>query len=104
MAAKMVTCAKLGKELPGIDPDTPEGNQAARVALLLGGPEMRQRILDAISMQAWGMWTDHMRMVMNEFRLDPTSDEATRVLGKFMNDFLFGDKAEVPNWTPPAAG
>lgn len=104
MAAKTVMCAKLGKELPGIDPATPEGNQAARVALLLGGAEMRQRVLDNVSMQAWSMWTDHMRMVMNEFRLDPTSDEATRVLGKFMSDFLFGQQAEIPNWTPPANG
>jgi Fe-S cluster biosynthesis and repair protein YggX len=101
MAAKTVKCAKLKQELPGIDPDTPEGDRALRMALLIGGPEMQQRVRESISARAWEMWTDHMLMVVNEFRLDPTSDEANRVLKPHMEAFLFGDPTQIPGYVPP---
>lgn len=101
MAATIVKCAKLGQELPGIDPATPEGSQALRMALLLGGKEMQQRVRENISAAAWSQWTDHMRMVMNEYRLDPTSDQANKVLGAHMEAFLFGETPEIPNYVPP---
>src|SRR5947207_1654089 len=101
MAAPVVKCAKLGKELPGIDPSTPEGSQALRMALLLGGREMQQRIRETISAQAWSQWKDHMLMVMNEYRLDPTSEEANKVLRAHMESFLFGETPEIPNYVPP---
>ncbi len=100
MAAKIVKCAKLGQELPGIDETTPSGRQALKMCLLIGGPALRQRVLDTISAQAWEMWTDHMRMIINEFRLDPTSDESNQVLGQFMEDFFFGPQREVPGYVP----
>jgi Fe-S cluster biosynthesis and repair protein YggX len=101
MAQRMVNCAKLGKELPGLDESTPAGRQAVKMATLLGGPEMAQRVLTSISAQAWDMWRDHMRMVMNEYRLDPTSDESNEVLREHMVDFLFGQAKAVRNYTPP---
>ena len=101
MAAKTVKCAKLGQELPGLDPDTPDGDRALKMALLIGGPEMQQRIRDSISARAWEMWTDHMLMVVNEYRLDPISDEADKVLKAHMEAFLFGDQPAVPGYVPP---
>lgn len=96
-----VTCAKLGQELPAIDPSTPEGDQAARMCLLFGGPALRDRVLAGVSAQAWGMWTDYMRMVMNEYRLDPTSDEANEVFRAHMEDFFFGQQRSIPNYVAP---
>jgi Fe-S cluster biosynthesis and repair protein YggX len=104
MAARIIRCAKLGRDLPAIDPDTPKGNQALKVALLIGGREMQTRVLDTVSAEAWEMWTDHMRMVMNEFRLDPMSDEANRILRHYMQEFFFGGEAAIPNYVPPAPG
>ena len=72
MAQRTVKCAKLGKELPGLDESTSEGSQALRMGLLLGGPELRQRIHDHVSAEAWSLWKDRMMMVINEYRLDPT--------------------------------
>ncbi len=72
MAAKTVHCEKLGQELPGLDESTPKGNQALRMCKLLGGPDLARRVHEHISAQAWDLWTDHMRMIVNEFRLDPT--------------------------------
>jgi Fe-S cluster biosynthesis and repair protein YggX len=99
-----VMCARLRKELPAIDVSTPAGNQAARVCKLIGGAALQQRVLASVSMQAWQEWTDYMRMILNEYRLDPTSDETNEVLKPYMEDFFFGEAKAIDNWTPPAEG
>ncbi len=101
MSAKLVHCVKLKKDLPAIDPDTAEGDRALRMALLIGGPELRQRIAESVSAQAWEMWTDQMRMIINEYRLDPTSDAANEVLKPYMESFFFGEQKEIPGYVPP---
>lgn len=101
MAAKTVKCAKLQKELPGIDESTPQGDQALRMCLLFGGPELRRRVQESVSAQAWEMWTDYMRMVINEYRLDPTSDQSNETLRQYMEDFFFGQAREIPDYIPP---
>ena len=101
MAAKTVKCVKLKQELPGLDPDTPEGDRALKMAMLIGGPELRQRVHDAVSAKAWQMWTDYMLMVVNEYQLDPTSDEANKVLKPHMEAFFFGQQAQIPGYLPP---
>lgn len=101
MAAKTVKCAKLGQELPGIDPESGEGDRALRMALLIGGPDLRKRIGNSVSAKAWEMWTDHMRMVINEYRLDPTGDDANRVLKPHMEAFFFGEQQQLPGYVPP---
>ena len=97
---RMVKCAKLGRELPGIDETTPEGRKALKMALLLGGQEAKQRIHENVSMEAWNMWKDHMIMVMNEFRLDATSDASNAVLNEHMQAFLFGSAHQIPGYRP----
>ena len=101
MATRTVKCAKLKQELPAIDSDTPDGDRALRMALLIGGPTFQQRVRESVSAKAWEMWTDHMRMVVNEYRLDPTTDEANQVLKPHMQAFLFGDPVQLPGYTPP---
>ena len=103
MAAKTIKCAKLGRELPSIDETTPEGSQALRMCLLFGGAELRRRIHDQISAEAWGMWTDHMRMIMNEYRLDPTSDEAQRHPAQAHAGLLLRQRTGDPQLRPAKA-
>jgi len=103
MAAKTVRCATLGKELPGIDPETPEGEQALKMVRLIAGPEFAKRVEENVSAQAFELWKDQMLMIMNEFRLDPTSDESNRVLKPYMEAFFFGDQRPIPNYVPPDA-
>lgn len=100
MAAQTVQCAKLNQELPGIDESTGEGQQALKMAAMIGGSEMRQRVLASVSAKAWSMWKDHMIMIFNEYRLDPTSDEAAGVLRAHMEAFFFGQQADIPNYVP----
>jgi Fe-S cluster biosynthesis and repair protein YggX len=102
MSERLVQCAKLGRELPGLDETTPEGKSALKMALLLGGPPLRDRIRDHISLEAWRLWKDHMRMVVNEFRLDATSDKSNPILREQMEAFLFGPGTQVPGYKPPA--
>ena len=101
MSERKVNCAKLGKELPGLDEATPDGRQALKVALLLGGPELQRRVREHISAEAWGQWRERMRMVINEYRLDPTSDDSNAVLKEHLEDFLFGKGDHVRNYVPP---
>ncbi len=101
MAQRTVLCAKLGRELPGLDESTPEGDRALRIAQLLGGPELRQRVRDGISADAWNLWKDHMLMVVNEYQLDATSDQANAVLAEHMEAFLFGEAPHMSGYVPP---
>src|SRR5262245_7712270 len=101
MAAVTIQCAKLKQELPAIDPATPEGDQALKIALLIGGRDMQNRIRQSVSAKAWEMWRDHMRMIINEYRLDPTSDQANAVIRPHMEAFFFGEQKEIDNYVPP---
>lgn len=103
MSQRVVKCVKLGRELPGIDESTPEGRKALKMALLLGGPEARQRVYDSVSMEAWNMWKDHMIMVMNEFRLDATSEASNAILNEHMQAFFFGTARQIPGYKPKDA-
>lgn len=101
MAAKMIVCAKLKRELPGIDETTPEGDRALRTALLIGGRELQAKVRETVSAEAWGMWQDHMRMIFNEYRLDPTSDETNKILRMHIDGFFWGEQQAVANYVPP---
>lgn len=101
MAAALLMCAKLKQELPGVDPESADGARELRMIKLIAGPAMVERVKSSISAKAMEMWKGHMLMCMNEFRLDPTSDEANRVLAAQMEQFFFGEEAKIPNFVPP---
>ena len=57
-AEHMVFCVKFQKELPGLD-EVP-----------FDGHPLGQRIYDNVSKEAWRMWVEQMKMIMNEYRLN----------------------------------
>ncbi len=83
MAQRMVKCVKLQKELPGLDEPPWSG-------------ELGQRIYDSVSEQAWEMWLEHLKMILNEYRLNPATREAQEIIAKAMEDFFFGEGAALP--------
>ena len=102
MAQRMVMCAKLSRELPAIDETTNEGEAAAVFLRSLGSEALAKRVLDNVSMEAWKMWTNHLIMVINEYRLDPSSDEANEIIRQQLEEFFFGERAaQPPGYTPP---
>ncbi len=89
--ARMVKCAKLGRELPGL-------------AFKPFPNELGQRIYDSISQDAWKMWLEHFKMIMNEFRLSPTDPRSSEILFKQAEQFFFGEGAQLPpDYVPPPA-
>ena len=88
---RMVNCAKIGRELPGLEkPPFP-------------GP-LGQRIFDNISAKAYAMWQPHMTIMINHYGLNPADPETRKMLRGEMEDFFFGANARMPEgWIPPDA-
>jgi Fe-S cluster biosynthesis and repair protein YggX len=80
---RKVFCVKLQKELPGLD-ETPFDNP------------LGQRIYDHVSKEAWRMWVEQMKMIMNEYRLNLGTPEAQEFLLKQMEEYFFGEGAAHP--------
>lgn len=81
---KTVMCAKLGKQLPAIIYQPFQD-------------ELGERIVENISQEAWNMWLEHSKMLVNEYRLDLTSEKAHTLIKEQCKAFLFdGGDAEAP--------
>jgi Fe-S cluster biosynthesis and repair protein YggX len=80
---RMVQCVKLGKELPGLDRAPWKG-------------EIGQRIYEHVSKDAWRMWVDHSKMLLNEFRLNPLDPNAQKIMEDQMEQFFFGEGSKPP--------
>lgn len=87
--ARTVLCEKLSKELPAIG-YMPFEN------------ELGKRIYDSISQEAWMMWLEHSKMIVNEYRLDLTSEKAFNTLLEQCEKFFFGEGAALPPDFVPA--
>ena len=84
-----VFCVKFQRELPGLD-ETPFDN------------ELGQRIYDHVSRDAWDLWKEHLKMIMNEYRLNLATPEAQEIVLKQMEDYFFGEGAALPpDYVPP---
>jgi len=89
--ARMVKCVKLGREAEGI-------------AYKPFDNELGQRIHDNVSQEAWRMWLEFSKMLVNEYRLDLTSPRAAELLMQECEKFFFGEGAQLPpDYKPPAA-
>ena len=82
-SGRTVQCVKLQKELPGLDAPPWPG-------------ELGQRVFENVSAQAWKMWEDRQKMILNEYRLMPWQKEAQELVAKHMEDFFFGESAALP--------
>jgi Fe-S cluster biosynthesis and repair protein YggX len=86
---RMVKCVKLGRELPGLDRIPWKG-------------ELGKRIYDHVSKEAWRMWIDHSKMLLNEYRLNPLDPRAQKIMEEQMEMFFFGEGAKLPeSYVPP---
>ncbi|MEO6775860.1 MAG: oxidative damage protection protein [Kofleriaceae bacterium] len=89
--ARLVHCEKLGKEAPGM-PYKPFNNA------------LGQRIYDHISMDAWKLWLEHSKMIVNEYRVDLTSVKGREMMLEQAEQYFFGEGAQLPpDYVAPAA-
>jgi Fe-S cluster biosynthesis and repair protein YggX len=79
----MVHCVKLGKELEGLAKPP------------LKGP-VGQRIFDNVSKEAWRMWLEHSKMLINEYRLDLVSESGQKVWMTELDKYFFGEGSQAP--------
>jgi Fe-S cluster biosynthesis and repair protein YggX len=87
-AGRLVKCVKFGRELPGLDEKPWPG-------------ELGQRIYDNVSAEAWKLWEERMKMILNEYRLMPFQKEAQDLIRTHMEEFFFGAGAALPpGYTP----
>jgi Fe-S cluster biosynthesis and repair protein YggX len=87
---RTVKCAKLGQELPAI-------------AYKPFDNALGQRIYDSISQQAWMLWIEHSKRIVNENRLDIMSPRGTAILLEEAERFFFGDGGVAPAEFKPEA-
>ena len=89
---RKVFCVKFQKEMPGLD-EVPFDNHP-----------LGQRIFENVSMDAWKLWLEQMKMIMNEYRLNLGTQEAQEFLLKQMEEYFFGEGAALPpGYVPPQA-
>ncbi len=87
---RKVFCVKFQREMPGLTEVPFEGHP------------LGQRIYDNVSKEAWKLWLEHMKMIMNEYRLNLGTQEAQEFLLKQMEDYFFGEgSAFPPGYVPP---
>ena len=102
MTERLVHCVKLQKDAPGIDEDDLQGGVALEMAEAMGGAELRQRIYDSVSMEAWEMWKGFLTMILNEYRLNVMDPQADEFIRQQMEEFFFGEGAALPpGYVPP---
>ena len=89
MAEHKVFCVKLHQELPGLD-EPPFDN------------ELGKKVYENVSQQAWNMWMDFCKMLLNEYRLNPARKEDQQAILQQMEQFFFGEGvAPPPEYVPP---
>jgi|SRR4051812_8666374 Fe-S cluster biosynthesis and repair protein YggX len=90
MAEHKVFCVKLQQELPGLD-EPPFDT------------DLGKKVYDNVSKQAWGMWTEHCKMLLNEYRLNPARKEDQQAIVQQLEQFFFGQGSTLPKeYVPPA--
>jgi len=83
-----VKCAKLGRELPALDRPPFPG-------------ELGQRIFDNISNEGWELWKRQSVLLINHYGLNMADPSAQKFLMEQMEDFFFGEGAQMPEgWVP----
>ena len=83
-SGRKVFCVKFQREMPGLDEIPFEGHP------------LGQKIFDNVSKEAWKMWVEHMKMIMNEYRLNLGTAEAQQFLIEQMDKFFFGEGSALP--------
>ncbi len=81
--AKMVHDIKLGQEGEALDRPPFKG-------------ELGQRVFENVSKEGWRRWLEHSKMLINEYRLDLTSEQGQRLWMTECEKFFFGEGSAAP--------
>jgi Fe-S cluster biosynthesis and repair protein YggX len=79
----MVQCVKLGREAEGLEKQPIKG-------------DLGKRVFENVSREAWRMWLEHSKMLINEYRIDLMSEAGQRMWMTELEKYFFGEGASVP--------
>lgn len=86
---RIVHCIKLEKDLPGLSRPPLPG-------------ELGEKVYQTVSKEAFKMFTEHFKMVVNEYRLDLTSPSTDKIFEDQMRDYFFGEGVSLHDeYVPP---
>lgn len=89
--ARIVHCVKFDKDMPGLDRVPWKG-------------DLGKRVYESVSQEAWKLWIEHSKMLMNEYRLNPLDPQSQKIMEEQMEQFFFGEGAKLPEgYVPPKA-
>ncbi len=80
---RMVDCAKFGKRMEGLGKPPLKG-------------DVGQRVYEQISKEAWAMWLEHSKMIVNEYHLDLVSERGQKVWFEELEKYFFGEGSQLP--------
>jgi len=86
--ARIVHCVKFGKDMEGLDRIPWRG-------------EIGKRVYENVSKEAWKLWVEYSKMLMNEYRLNPLDPQSQKVMEEQMEQFFFGEGAKLPEGYVP---
>ncbi len=85
---RMVMCVKFGREMPGLDRIPWKG-------------EIGKRVYENVSKDAWKLWLEHSKMIMNEYRLNPLDPNSQKIMEEQLEQFFFGEGSKLPEGYVP---
>ena len=89
--AHMVFCIRNQREMEGLE-EPPFDS------------ELGQKIYKNVSKAAWGEWIERQKILLNEYRLQPWTQEAQQFLVEQMELFFFGEGSTLPQeFVPPSS-
>jgi Fe-S cluster biosynthesis and repair protein YggX len=83
MTARTVHCVKLHKDAPGLEKPPLPG-------------DLGKRIFENVSAEAWEMWLEHQKMLMNEYRIDLSDKGSRQILKTQCEQFFWGEGSKPP--------
>jgi Fe-S cluster biosynthesis and repair protein YggX len=87
---RLVNCIKLKKELPGLPGPPIPG-------------DLGKQVYENVSKEAFNMFLEHFKMIVNEYRLDLSSPATDKVFEDQMREFFFGEGIKLPDeYVPPS--
>jgi Fe-S cluster biosynthesis and repair protein YggX len=81
---RLVNCVKLKKQLPGMDRPPVPG-------------ELGKEIYENVSKEAFAMFLDYFKMIVNEYRLDLSNPATDQVFLDQMKEYFFGTGGKLPD-------
>lgn len=81
--SRIVHCIKLDRDLEGLDKPPIKG-------------DLGQRVFESVSKEAWRMWLEHSKMLINEYRLDLMSEHGQKVWMTELERYFFGEGSAMP--------